>query len=568
MSAVRTISAKDLHALDLQQMLIVDVRTPMEFAEKRLARPTAFAPVAELNPQDLALRSASLQDTPILTLCASDRRADHRRQIVEAGTDVRVIEGSLAAQEAGHHHRPRSSQPKPPRLWTVRCAWRPARSLCSSSCWASLSTASFLGRVVCGRRAGLLRSDQLVRLTQPYCSCAPPGTKKPPAHRALAPSAAAKAPAPAASNRSTPRPKEFTMSAPLVRGFFDPITATWTYVVWSAEDSQHRCAVIDSVLDYDLPSCRTATTSADAVIAFVRAQGLTVEWILETHIHADHLTAASYIKAQLGGKIAISRHILDIIATWVPIFQTMDDTPADGSQLDHLFANDEEFSLAGMPARDHPPPGHTPADTTYIVGDAAFVGDTIFLPPMGSGRCDFPGGSAEDSYESSASFLLAGQLPHLYVGHDYPPDGARPPVHGHCGRTESPQRAPAHGHRQKTAFCLPPPGRRYRQAVPPLIFAVYPGQYAHRPVGGRQRHPVRQTAREQSVEKNFFARPAPSCFAALVARAGWIKVTRPRFPCQGNGSQKLSHQDAFWAAKTVCAASTNPKKYDNILILK
>ncbi len=196
------------------------------------------------------------------------------------------------------------------------------------------------------------------------------------------------------------------MSAPLVRGFFDPITATWTYVVWSAEDSQYRCAVIDSVLDYDLPSCRTATTSADAVIAFVRAQGLTVEWILETHIHADHLTAASYIKAQLGGKIAISRHILDIIATWVPIFQTMDDTPADGSQFDHLFANDEEFSLAGMPARIIHTPGHTPADTTYIVGDAAFVGDTIFLPDVGSGRCDFPGGSAEDSYESPASSLL------------------------------------------------------------------------------------------------------------------------------------------------------------------
>ena len=112
------------------------------------------------------------------------------------------------------------------------------------------------------------------------------------------------------------------MAAPNVRGFFDPITATWTYVVWSDTDTQKRCAIIDSVLDYDMPSSRTATTSADAVIAFVQQKQLQVEWILETHIHADHLTAASYIKEKLGGKIAISKHILDIISTWVPIFQT------------------------------------------------------------------------------------------------------------------------------------------------------------------------------------------------------------------------------------------------------
>ena len=259
------------------------------------------------------------------------------------------------------------------------------------------------------------------------------------------------------------------MSAPLVRGFFDPITATWTYVVWSAEDSQHRCAVIDSVLDYDLPSCRTATTSADAVIAFVRAQGLTVEWILETHIHADHLTAASYIKAQLGGKIAISRHILDIIATWVPIFQTMDDTPADGSQFDHLFANDEEFSLAGMPARLIHTPGHTPADTTYIVGDAAFVGDTIFLPDVGSGRCDFPGGSAEDSYESSRKLFALPDNCRIYVGHDYPPDGARGPQ---CMATVAEQKAHnvrLHMGIDKTAFVSRRRADDTGKAVPPLI---------------------------------------------------------------------------------------------------
>jgi Zn-dependent hydrolases, including glyoxylases len=119
-------------------------------------------------------------------------------------------------------------------------------------------------------------------------------------------------------------------------------------VVWSETDAQHRCAIIDSVLDFDLHACRTSTTSADAVINFVREKGFVVEWILETHIHADHLTAASYIKEKMGGKIAISKHMLDIIATWTPIFQTQEDTPADGSAFDHLFENDEEFTIADM----------------------------------------------------------------------------------------------------------------------------------------------------------------------------------------------------------------------------
>lgn len=217
------------------------------------------------------------------------------------------------------------------------------------------------------------------------------------------------------------------MSAPNVRGFFDPVTATWTYVVWSETDAQHRCAVIDSVLDFDMPACRTSTTSADAVIDFIRQKGFTLEWILETHIHADHITAASYIKEKMGGKIAISRHMLDIIATWTPVFQTQEDTPADGSAFDHLFENDEEFTIADMQARIIHTPGHTPADTTYIVGDAVFVGDAMFLPDVGSGRCDFPGGSAEDSYDSSRKLLALPENYRMYVGHDYPPEGARGP---------------------------------------------------------------------------------------------------------------------------------------------
>ena len=233
-------------------------------------------------------------------------------------------------------------------------------------------------------------------------------------------------------------PKEFTMAAPNVRGFFDPITATWTYVVWSDTDTQKRCAIIDSVLDYDMPSSRTATTSADAVIAFVQQKQLQVEWILETHIHADHLTAASYIKEKLGGKIAISKHILDIISTWVPIFQTAADTPADGSDFDYLFDNDEEFTIADLKARMIHTPGHTPADTTYIIEDTVFVGDTIFLPDVGSGRCDFPNGSAEDSYDSSRKLFALPDHFRIYVGHDYPPEGTRGPE---CMTTVGEQKA-------------------------------------------------------------------------------------------------------------------------------
>jgi glyoxylase-like metal-dependent hydrolase (beta-lactamase superfamily II) len=217
------------------------------------------------------------------------------------------------------------------------------------------------------------------------------------------------------------------MHKPTVRAFFDEDTATWSYVVWSAADAQKRCAIIDSVLNFDLPSCSTSSRSADAIIDFVKAKQLVVEWILETHIHADHLTAAHYLKEQLGGKIAISKHILTIIATWVPIFQTQDDTSLDGSQFDHLFDNDEKFTVGDMPATILHTPGHTPADTTYVIGDAVFVGDTIFLPDVGSGRCDFPGGSAEDSYDSSRRLFALPDDYRVYVGHDYPPEFKRGP---------------------------------------------------------------------------------------------------------------------------------------------
>ncbi len=175
------------------------------------------------------------------------------------------------------------------------------------------------------------------------------------------------------------------MTKPEVRGFFDAATATWTYVVWADK----KCAVIDSVLDYDPASGRTSTASADKVIYFIRNKGLQVEWILETHIHADHLTAAHYLKEKLGGKTGISEHILAVLKTWQPVFHNEADTPLDGSQFDHLFNDDERFSIGTLDARIIATPGHTPADTTYIIGDAAFVGDAMFLPDVGTGRCDF-----------------------------------------------------------------------------------------------------------------------------------------------------------------------------------
>lgn len=259
------------------------------------------------------------------------------------------------------------------------------------------------------------------------------------------------------------------MASPTVRGFFDPVTATWTYVVWSATDAERRCAIIDSVLDFDMPSGRTTTVSADAIIAFVQRKELKVEWILETHIHADHITAARYIKEKLGGRIALSKHMLTILETWIPIFQTGEDTSVDGADFDYLFADGEEFPLGDMTARIIHTPGHTPADTTYIIGDAIFVGDALFLPDIGSGRCDFPGGSAEDSFDSSRIIFALPDAYRLYVGHDYPPEGMRGPQ---CMSTVAEQKANnvrLHTGITKEAFVSKRHADDAGKAVPPLL---------------------------------------------------------------------------------------------------
>lgn len=214
------------------------------------------------------------------------------------------------------------------------------------------------------------------------------------------------------------------MDIPQVKTFFDQATATWTYVVWCGQTK--ACAVIDSVLDYDIFSGRTSTDSADALISFIDTQDLTLEWILETHIHADHLTAAAYLKKKLGARTGIGVRIKEVLKTWQPLFQNDTDTPLTGEQFDILFEDGARFSIGNLDAMFLSVPGHTPVDGAYVIGESVFVGDAMFLPDVGTGRCDFPGGSADDSYVSCQKLLELPDHYQMYVGHDYPPDGSRP----------------------------------------------------------------------------------------------------------------------------------------------
>jgi glyoxylase-like metal-dependent hydrolase (beta-lactamase superfamily II) len=208
-----------------------------------------------------------------------------------------------------------------------------------------------------------------------------------------------------------------------VEGFFDPATNTVSYLVLDTTTGQ--CALIDSVLDYDPKSGHTATRSADQLISRVRELGANVQWILETHAHADHLTAAPYLKEQLGGRIGIGMHITTVQQVFGKLFNTGTDMARDGSQFDHLFADDEAFAIGSLPCRTLHTPGHTPACMTYIVGDdaMAFVGDTLFMPDYGTARCDFPGGDAHTLFYSINKVLSLPADTLLYMCHDYLPDG-------------------------------------------------------------------------------------------------------------------------------------------------
>ncbi len=207
---------------------------------------------------------------------------------------------------------------------------------------------------------------------------------------------------------------------PQVHGIFDPATWTVTYVVYEKEGSS--CAIIDSVLDYDPKSGRTRTDSADKVIEFVRQKHLKVEWILETHAHADHFTAAPYLKQRLGGKTAIGDHITMVQQVFKDIFNLEPGFATNGSQFDHLLQDGEVFRFGALSGSTMYVPGHTPACVAYQIGDAVFVGDTMFMPDVGTARCDFPGGDAKTLYASVKKILSLPDDTRLFMCHDYPPN--------------------------------------------------------------------------------------------------------------------------------------------------
>ena len=208
---------------------------------------------------------------------------------------------------------------------------------------------------------------------------------------------------------------------PQVKAFFDDATNTVSYVVRDPQASV--CAVIDSVLDFDQASGRTDTSSADEIIRYIQSENLKVEWILETHVHADHLSAAPYIQEELGGKIGIGDQITVVQDTFGKVFNEGTEFQRDGSQFDALFTEGDSFHIGQMRGDVLHTPGHTPACLTYVIGDAAFVGDTLFMPDFGTARCDFPGGSSETLFKSIQKILSLPDETRIFVGHDYKAPG-------------------------------------------------------------------------------------------------------------------------------------------------
>ena len=225
--------------------------------------------------------------------------------------------------------------------------------------------------------------------------------------------------------------------------FFDSATSTYSYVV--ADTDSRQCALIDAVLDYDPASGRTSHASAERMIAHVREQGLSVQWILETHVHADHLSAGHYLRAQLGGRLAIGEQVRTVQDTFATLFNVEPGFARDGSQFDQLFRDGDTFEVGGIPARALHTPGHTPACMSYLIGDAVFVGDTLFMPDYGTARCDFPGGDARTLYRSIHQKLFT--LPdatRVFLCHDYLAPGRE--QHQHETTIGAERRGNVHAH--------------------------------------------------------------------------------------------------------------------------
>lgn len=211
------------------------------------------------------------------------------------------------------------------------------------------------------------------------------------------------------------------MIKPKIMSFFDRATNTITYVV--SDPNSSSCAVIDSVLDYAAHSGRTSTRSADEVIDYIRDRNLDLVWILETHAHADHLSAAPYLKENLGGKIAIGAHIPDVQKTFKRVFNLEEDFSIEGKQFDYLINDGDIISIGALSLQALHTPGHTPACMTYLIEDAAFVGDTLFMPDYGTARCDFPGGNARTLYRSIQRLFKLPKATRVFLCHDYLPKG-------------------------------------------------------------------------------------------------------------------------------------------------
>jgi len=211
------------------------------------------------------------------------------------------------------------------------------------------------------------------------------------------------------------------MQHPEVKAFFHEPSNTFSYVAW--DPATLEAAVIDAVLDYEPAAGRTRHDSADGIVAFVQAQGLALAWVIDTHVHADHLSAAPYVQAKLGGRLAIGEHIRAVQETFGMLFNVEDGFARDGSQFDHLFADGEQYMLGDIAAQAIHTPGHTPACMTHVIGDAAFVGDTLFMPDYGTARCDFPGGDAATLYRSIRKIFALPDATRIFLCHDYKAPG-------------------------------------------------------------------------------------------------------------------------------------------------
>lgn len=211
------------------------------------------------------------------------------------------------------------------------------------------------------------------------------------------------------------------MQHPEVKAFFHEPSNTFSYVAW--DPATLEAAVIDAVLDYEPAAGRTRHDSADGIVAFVQAQGLALAWVIDTHVHADHLSAAPYVQAKLGGRLAIGEHIRTVQETFGTLFNAGSGFARDGSQFDHLFADGETYLLGDIAAQAIHTPGHTPACMTHVIGDAAFVGDTLFMPDYGTARCDFPGGDAATLYRSIRKIFALPDATRIFLCHDYKAPG-------------------------------------------------------------------------------------------------------------------------------------------------